>query len=704
MEFLQKIVENVGFGKKDEKIDENDKNLNKKGKTRKKKVNSKNNKKSNEHNNIQKENEEKDESYLSKIKNITNGFSFYDYISKIFNDKSNEKTKKNNKKRKKKKKNTNQEIVDQTLYSTQNVSANTTVDLSKFTKLSNNPLQNSSNDLIQEKKVKKQENVKNNSSSNSFLLSDPFGVPYNHFNLSANEEYLSKDTIFSLLQIKGFPCEINEFALSDFPEEYNELSKWESIFSQNDFEKNKKIGNYADTNDPQSTQKNLYSLQDEKVEYILSGIYMHGKYKIPILILPTQLRVMLCNKTMVSLGIYKEVEINQIKCIFYRGCEMILYLKSNEILQFKIGFTDQTFIPLYYEEEKKKKVLSPQEIREMNQTNLSKTRILSILLWRYYFIKNKQSIRVMEITNQEIFQKIQGHISEIEIFFQINLQIKDKILRVIKYKNDLQKHCSKGIGDIASRSERVTLNSKSKLCDNGNYEHEISVKPFDGICYIINADQLKNKKYELVFLKIIDMKYFLIYNYKNEMIIPIDFNSIIAIRISKERFALSIELFKNLLNYSTEKKEFYFKVKKKLMMNYGNYNYSRLILFTNGTDDVNYEYFMPFVNKIIEINKLNPSLLFLRECHTKYIVDLNLKEGQTFFNLAAENKNRSRQSNEENHATWGMVEVRKNRCCCNFGKKKKKDENSKVVQGNQSEFIKTLHPETRKTNIRCTIF
>ena len=38
MEFLQKIVENVGFGKKDEKIDENDKNLNKKGKTRKKKV------------------------------------------------------------------------------------------------------------------------------------------------------------------------------------------------------------------------------------------------------------------------------------------------------------------------------------------------------------------------------------------------------------------------------------------------------------------------------------------------------------------------------------------------------------------------------------------------------------------------------------------------------------------------------------------
>ena len=27
MEFLQKIVENVGFGKKDEKIDENDQNL-----------------------------------------------------------------------------------------------------------------------------------------------------------------------------------------------------------------------------------------------------------------------------------------------------------------------------------------------------------------------------------------------------------------------------------------------------------------------------------------------------------------------------------------------------------------------------------------------------------------------------------------------------------------------------------------------------
>lgn len=693
MEFLQKIVENAGIKKKEEKKCENDKNLNQKSKTKKKKMKTKT---INDNKEIQ---EEKEESYFTKIKNITNGFSFYDYITKIFNDKSTEKTKKINKKRKKKINNTKQEIVDQTLYSTQNISANTTVDLSKFTSLSNDPLQKSSNELIQEKKVKKQ---KNNPSTKSFLLSDPFGVPYNHFNLSANEEYLSKDTIFSLFQIKGFPCEINEFALLDFPEEYNELSKWESIFSQNEFEKNKKNGNQTDT-DAKSTQKNLYSLPDEKVEYILSGIYIHGKYKIPILILPTQFRVMLCNKTVISLGIYKEVEINQLKCIFYKGCEIILYLKTNEILQFKIGFTDKTFIPLSYEEEKKKKVLSPQEIREMNIMNISKTRILSILLWRYYFINNKQTIRVMEITNQEIFQKIQSNISEIEIFFQINLQVKDKILRVIKYKKDLQKNCSKVAGDITSRSERITLNSKSKLYDNGNYDHEISVKPFDGICYIINADQPKKKKYELVFLKIIDMKYFLIYNYKNEMIIPIDFNSIISIRINQERFALSIELFKNLLNYSMEKKEFYFKVKKNLMMNYGNYNYSRLILFTNGTDDVNYEYFMPFVNKIIEINKLNPSLFFLRECHTKFIVDLNLKEGQTFFHLTAENKNRSGQPKEENHSTWGMVEVRKKRCCFNFGKKQKK-ENSKVIQGNQSAFIKTLHPETRKTNSRCLFF
>ena len=666
MELFNKLKESVGLSSKEKKDDTiKKKKPTKKGKSKKGK------RKGNKKKKVELElSNNNDNSYLTKLKNITSSFSFYDIITNVFNSKSNEKEELAKEKEqpsiKEQKQKEDTPRLSHRKYQDSKINIRTPkmppspIDLSKTAtsiQTSLNPLLTTSREKTQRSQQPKNENT--------FLLTDSFGLAYNHNKPSSNDLYLSKDTITSLIQVKDFPCEVNEFALTEIPVTVNEL---ETIKTTLDIES---------------------VIKKEEVKFALLATYHNEKLEIAIILFMTAHSIIICTNTSGKLDIYKTIEIASLSAIYYQASSLIIYTNNNTLIH--LSFSNSNSLT------KSKKNIQMEEF---------KTKSFIIVLWRYYFIVTSHFIRVMEIVSNDLFEKLLLHITEKELFFKIIISAKDKLLRVIKIKSENLRNKSMDMA-LMSRGDKSTLTSKTKVDQTAGYEREIINRPYDGVCYILNADNANQHRYYLVFIKIIDGRYILIYDYKNDLIIPIEFNNMIAIRINRDRYAMSIDLFRNTSSILDEKREFYFKVNKKLMLNYNNVQYARVVLFTCGCDDVNYTYFKYFIERIIEINKLNPGLFFLREVHTKFIVDWAMRDGQVYLNLINENRNKSGYNNgNKMEGRLGEVPIKSNKCeCCCFKKKvnKEKKEFKGITEGNQKKFIKTLHPENRKVNNGCII-
>ena len=303
MEFFNKLKENVGFGTKEKKED----NIKKKKTTKKGKGKSKGKKKKKVELELSNNN---DTSYLSKLKNITSSFSFYDLITNVFNSKSEEKEEYEKEKEEEpssiiqpKDKEVSPNPSPRKPQNNQSIKTpkipTSPIALSKTA----TSIQTSLNPLISTAREKTKRSQKPKA-ENTFLLTDSFGLAYNHNNPSANELYLSKDTITSLIQVKDFPCEVNEFALTEIPASVNELDTLKT------------------TLDIESV------IKKEEVKFAFLATYHNEKIEIAIILFITANTIILCTNTSGKLDIYKKIEIYSLSAIYYKESSIIKNLIS----------------------------------------------------------------------------------------------------------------------------------------------------------------------------------------------------------------------------------------------------------------------------------------------------------------------------------------------------------------------------------------